>query len=310
MRKPKLSFQFCVILAGFAIFCLMQGTIYLQAQPQAPQTIIKGLPPTGAGGACVGTPRIGYLATTGVMYTCKALTWQSVSSGAAGPTGATGATGPVGAAPFSCTVTSVSSIACTHNLNTSNPWVTCYDNQSPPQMLGSTGAATSVSSIIATTANVATIGFSGTTTGVCLISTGSAGPAGATGTTGTTGSTGATGATGASASVTFATPGTSFTLTGTYGIGVCTGTCTVTVPVPVAGAQFCVWNGDNVSTAITLSALGSSAMYENSARTAYGTAGTGTLVVAAAVKNKVCIFGYDATHYHTISNDGGTITVN
>ena len=69
-------------------------------------------------------------------------------------------------------------------------------------------------------------------------------------------------------------------------------------------------NDDNVATAITLSALGSSAMYENSARTAYGTAGTGTLVVAAAAANKVCIVGRDTTHYFIVSNNGGAITVN
>ena len=105
------------------------------------------------------------------------------------------------------------------------------------------------------------------------------------------------------------TPGTTPTLVGPRAYAVCTGTCTVTVPVPVAGYEFCVMNDDNVSTAITLSALGSSAMYENSARTAYGTAGTGTLVVAAAAANKVCIVGRDATHYLTVSYSGA-VTVN
>lgn len=106
------------------------------------------------------------------------------------------------------------------------------------------------------------------------------------------------------------TPGTSPTLTGPRGYAICTGTCTVSVPAPVAGYEFCVVNDNNVATAITLSALGSSAMYENSARTAYGTAGTGTLVVAAALKNKVCLLGRDSTHYLLLSNDGGAITVN
>lgn len=105
------------------------------------------------------------------------------------------------------------------------------------------------------------------------------------------------------------TPGTSITLTAPRAYGVCTGTCTVTVPVPAAGYEFCVLNGDNVTTAITLSALGSSAMYENSARTAYGTAGTGTLVVSAAAANKVCLVGLDSTHYLTVSYNG-TVTVN
>ena len=103
--------------------------------------------------------------------------------------------------------------------------------------------------------------------------------------------------------------GTGATLVGPSEYYVCTGTCTVTVPVPVAGYEFCVYNDNNVSTAITLSALGSSARYENSARTAYGTAGTGTLVLSAAAGNKVCIVGRDSTHYSTISYNGA-VTVN
>jgi hypothetical protein len=105
------------------------------------------------------------------------------------------------------------------------------------------------------------------------------------------------------------TPGASITLTGPSGFAICTTTCTVAVPVPVAGYQFCIMNDDNVSTAITLSALGSSARYENSARTAYGTAGTGTLVVAAAAADMVCIVGRDSTHYFTTTSSG-VVTVN
>jgi hypothetical protein len=85
---------------------------------------------------------------------------------------------------------------------------------------------------------------------------------------------------------------------------VCTGTCTVTPPVPSAGYEFCVMNDDNVSTVITLAALGSSARYESTARTAYGTAGTGTLVSAGAAADKVCIVGRDSTHYLTPSFNG------
>jgi hypothetical protein len=105
------------------------------------------------------------------------------------------------------------------------------------------------------------------------------------------------------------TPGTSITLAVPSGFAICTGTCTVSVPVPAAGYQFCILNDDNVSTAITLSALGSSARYENSARTAYGTAGTGTLVVSAAAGDMVCIVGRDSTHYLTTTSSGA-VTVN
>jgi hypothetical protein len=98
--------------------------------------------------------------------------------------------------------------------------------------------------------------------------------------------------------------GTSITLTAPRGYAVCTTTCTITVPVPAAGDEFCVMNDDNVSTVITLAAIGASARYENTARTAYGTAGTGTLVSGGAVGDKVCIVGRDATHYLTTSFNG------
>jgi hypothetical protein len=87
------------------------------------------------------------------------------------------------------------------------------------------------------------------------------------------------------------------TVTGPNAYFVCTAACTVTPPVPVAGYQFCVMNDDAVTGVITLGAIGSSARYENTARTAYGTAGTGTLVSGGAVGDMICIVGRDSTHY-------------
>jgi hypothetical protein len=87
------------------------------------------------------------------------------------------------------------------------------------------------------------------------------------------------------------------TLTAPDGYFVCTAACTVTPPVPAAGYQFCVMNDDNVSSIITLGAIGSSAYYEKTARTGYGTAGTGTLTSAGAVGDMICIVGRDSTHY-------------
>lgn len=100
------------------------------------------------------------------------------------------------------------------------------------------------------------------------------------------------------------TTGTSVSLTAPRQYFVCTSTCTITVPVPAAGYEFCVMNDDNVSTVITMSAIGSSARYENTARTAYGTAGTGTFVSGGAVGDKVCLLGRDSTHYLTASFNG------
>jgi len=91
--------------------------------------------------------------------------------------------------------------------------------------------------------------------------------------------------------------GTGNVLNAPIGYFICTTTCTVTPPVPSAGYQFCVMNDDDVNTVITLGALGSSAKYENTARSAYGTAGTGTLASNGAVGDMICIVGRDSTHY-------------
>ena len=102
--------------------------------------------------------------------------------------------------------------------------------------------------------------------------------------------------------------GTSVTLVPGTASYVCSTTCTVTIPMPPVNGlvpnNFCIYNGDNVATVITLAALGSSGRYENTARTGYGTAGTGTFTVTGATKDSVCILGLDATHYITTSSNG------
>lgn len=96
--------------------------------------------------------------------------------------------------PYTCTVSGVSSIACTHNLNTSTPWVACYD--AGGNML-SAATATILTGVVATSADIATLTFDGTTTATCVISSGSMGrkgDAGADGTPGTPGTNGTNGA--------------------------------------------------------------------------------------------------------------------
>jgi hypothetical protein len=102
----------------------------------------------------------------------------------------------------------------------------------------------------------------------------------------------------------FPAPGTSVTLSGNSEIFVCTGACTITVPAPSAGVQYCVMNDDNASSAITLAALGSAAMYETQGRTSYGTAGTGTMVSSGQAGDSICIVGRDSTHYLTVASTG------
>jgi opacity protein-like surface antigen len=85
---------------------------------------------------------------------------------------------------------------------------------------------------------------------------------------------------------------------------VCNNSCLVTPPPPSAGYEFCIMGDNNGSFAITLAGLGSGAMYESPDRNGYGTAGTGKLVSAGNVGDKVCIIGRDATHYLTIAFAG------
>jgi hypothetical protein len=94
------------------------------------------------------------------------------------------------------------------------------------------------------------------------------------------------------------------TLTAPFGYFVCTSTCTVTPPIPAAGYQFCVMNADNVGTVITIGNPGTSTQFENTARTAYGTPSSGTLVSGGAKADMVCIVGLDSTHYLTTTYNG------
>ena len=100
------------------------------------------------------------------------------------------------------------------------------------------------------------------------------------------------------------TPGTSATLVAPRSYYVCTGTCTVTVPVPAAGYEFCIQNDVAVSTVITMAAIGSSARYGKTDQSAYGTAGTGTFISGGAAGDKICLLGRDSTHYVTASFNG------
>jgi hypothetical protein len=104
--------------------------------------------------------------------------------------------------------------------------------------------------------------------------------------------------------------GTTHTLAAPADMWTCSTTCTVTaIAGPAAGSeyQFCIENGTNVGTVITL-AMPASVMIENQARTAYGTAGTGHgLTSGGAVKDAICIHSVDGTHYN-INNAQGTWT--
>lgn len=102
----------------------------------------------------------------------------------------------------------------------------------------------------------------------------------------------------------FTTPGASKTFSLNSGYFECTTTCTITMPVPAAGQQYCVRNANNVATVITFAAIGSSARYEATAKTSYGTAGTGTLVSGGTALDQMCLVGKDSTHFDIWSYAG------
>ena len=98
------------------------------------------------------------------------------------------------------------------------------------------------------------------------------------------------------------TPGSGATLAAPRSYYVCTTTCTVTLPTPAAGYEFCVRNDNNVSTVITFNAI-TSVQFENTNFTSYKTANT-SIVSGGAAGDKLCVMGRDATHYLVMSFNG------
>jgi hypothetical protein len=92
---------------------------------------------------------------------------------------------------------------------------------------------------------------------------------------------------------TVGTGGTVSTATGYY---ICTTTCSVTLPTPAAGYQFCIRNDDGATTVITIAAI-SGVQFEKTTYAGYGTITTGTMVSGGAAGDKICLFGRDSSHY-------------
>jgi hypothetical protein len=102
----------------------------------------------------------------------------------------------------------------------------------------------------------------------------------------------------------FVTSGT-ITPTAKSAIMHCTGTCTINLPVPSDGVQYCVRNAPGISTVITLAAI-SGVSYELQDHSAYGTVNH-TVVSGGTVGDQVCLVGSGATHY-TMWSAAGTWT--
>lgn len=99
------------------------------------------------------------------------------------------------------------------------------------------------------------------------------------------------------------------TMTGPSEIFVCTSTCAITPPTPVAGYQFCVENDATVSTVITMFGV-TGVFYQKAVApgspNGYGSSG-GTMTSGGAVGDLVCLVGRDSTHY-LVPSFGGTWT--
>jgi len=83
----------------------------------------------------------------------------------------------------------------------------------------------------------------------------------------------------------------------------CTGACTVTPKVPAAGVQLCVWNAPGSATAITLANI-TDVYYGKTDNSGWQANANYKLVSGGAATDKICIVGYDATHYIVGSSTG------
>lgn len=83
----------------------------------------------------------------------------------------------------------------------------------------------------------------------------------------------------------------------------CTGACTVTPQVPAAGVQLCVMNAPGSATAITLANI-TNVYYGKTDNSGWQANANYKLVSGGAATDKICIVGYDATHYIVMSSTG------
>lgn len=83
---------------------------------------------------------------------------------------------------------------------------------------------------------------------------------------------------------------------------ICTGACSITLPVAAAGIQMCARNAPGSATVITL-VNRASQYYELTTHAAWATANQ-KLVSGGVATDAICVVGYDATHYATMSYTG------
>jgi hypothetical protein len=83
---------------------------------------------------------------------------------------------------------------------------------------------------------------------------------------------------------------------------ICTAACQVTIPVAAAGIQVCVRNAPGTTGAITL-VNRANQYYELTTHAAWATVNQ-KLVSGGVATDSICVVGYDATHYATMSYTG------
>src|SRR6185369_2277942 len=97
--------------------------------------MLKGTPPGGSGGACVGSKQIGYLDSSGWMFTCVTSRWTRYGGGSGVVTVATGSGAPSG----NCTAPSSSNLATYVDMSTQDQWW-CSATNTWKKLLSMTGS--------------------------------------------------------------------------------------------------------------------------------------------------------------------------
>lgn len=167
---------------------------------------VNGSGATGGTGPTGPTGPTGSNGTNGAGGAVGA-TGATGNNGNNGATGNTGSTGSAGTAFFTQGFTGVTGITVTHNLGLDQVGFYCYDNSTPPFLLGSIGSTANVGFAKAVDSNNLSLAFVDSSnvavsaTGNCRVfkdggPQGTAGTVGATGATGNNGNSGATGNTG------------------------------------------------------------------------------------------------------------------
>jgi len=110
--------RYLIALFLFAVVIFAQP---INAQPvNPPSAMLRGNPPGGEGGSCTGSRRIGYLDSSGWMFTCVSSQWTRYGGG--GGSGVVTVTTGTGNPSANCTAPSSSNLATYVDTDTQEQW--------------------------------------------------------------------------------------------------------------------------------------------------------------------------------------------